>query len=1175
MRAALLSKRLLAIVSFISILTLSVPQGVYADPAPEVPVTPPVETVTPPVPEVTAPVDQDTPDTTVDEDASTTSDTTQSDDTPAARTSAVIQDDVRTPEVFEGDCVITSDTSTLVDGNPSVLVNPLHSAWTAIKGAASWIWGENPISDAVNEKSETFTKTFTLAGSPATVSFTIAADNSYVASINGTEFKTDSGEFNYTAGGQDTVTIPNNLLHSGVNTLTVTVKNFAMAGGTMETNPAGLLYTLNIHGTTCTVPTPPPAPVNVVASKVVCTDESLLPNWGTGGHSIGATTAADYVAAHPGCHLESGWQFEWGNGNAGDTGDSLIGPAGNGYTTFGPTLANGSVSVAIPSEGLSEIHLREVQKAGYIPFTHAAHSDNSDDKSAEFYCTGDALNYDNWDFIRNPEAGRTYYCVAFNAPVQQTSTVKMCKMDDQEQNLPGWTLMLKGAHVGSVTVNPDGADYSVPAVPAGNYILTASGAYIYRPGDVAASTSDAAYSLRAPSDGVYGGPYAPWVRENNFPAPNTGWLGIMLNHSLTDWGSVFHPDHEYALGTTLASTQDMKFTILDDNYSDNSGSMSVSVDHGYVGVTGEDGCTTFANVPYGTYTSAELNQAGWTNVSGTGSVTVDSPEETFTVVNHHVTNNEPTKYKVHIFKFLSNGETEAQIPNGSDAPDFPMIATYSIAGVGTNLNPGDGYVLGNGGGAGGSDGGLEFAANTIPLSAGDTYGTHEVTGGVVVENSEMCSAGKYYLKGYRVGTTLDAAKNAALSQTAPNFPSIAGDEYVIVVNAACPSDDDGGNQTTTTYATTTIQAADLATSPDASKWFFYNDTTDVINNALGSFVTGPTGQPAGTGSAQITLDATNNRVDLATYKFSGTKLADIKTLRFSAYSVGGVAGPTESPYLVFNVDFNGSDTWQKRMVFVPSDNGAVPQNAWNTYDAVNGGAAMWQYSGTVWPAAAAGSPDDGVSEFGTVPRSWHDILEDYPNIRVRVTDSLMGVRVGEPGPASYTGDIDAFVIGIKSGSNVAVTTYDFEPTAVTPTDIPTSRNSGSHSRRNGGSVLGVSTTTEPQGQVLGASCGLLLTDYLKFGWKNDAEQVKKLQGFLNTNLGLMLPLTGFFGMMTEKAVHTFQEKYSGDVLTPWVGLPDSGISNANDSTGFVYKTTQWKINMLNCPDLNLPKPELP
>jgi hypothetical protein len=182
--------------------------------------------------------------------------------------------------------------------------------------------------------------------------------------------------------------------------------------------------------------------------------------------------------------------------------------------------------------------------------------------------------------------------------------------------------------------------------------------------------------------------------------------------------------------------------------------------------------------------------------------------------------------------------------------------------------------------------------------------------------------------------------------------------------------------------------------------------------------------------------------------------------------------------------------------------------------------------------------------------------------------------VGEPGPTSYTGDIDAFVIGIKSGSNVAVTTYDFEPTAeqvVTPET--TTRHSSS--RRNGGSVLGVSTTTEPQGQVLGASCGLLITDYLKFGWKNDAEQVKSLQGFLNTNLGIMLPVTGFFGMLTEKAVHTFQEKYSGDVLTPWVGLPDSGISNANDSTGFVYKTTQWKINMINCPDLNLPKPELP
>jgi Concanavalin A-like lectin/glucanases superfamily/Prealbumin-like fold domain len=147
----------------------------------------------------------------------------------------------------------------------------------------------------------------------------------------------------------------------------------------------------------------------------------------------------------------------------------------------------------------------------------------------------------------------------------------------------------------------------------------------------------------------------------------------------------------------------------------------------------------------------------------------------------------PATYKVHIFKHLDNGETIAQIPNDSTAPNFPMIATYSIAGIGTNLDPGDGYVLGNGGGVGGSDGELRYAANTIALHAGDRYGTHEVTdGSVVVASSESCTPGKYYLVGYKTGTSFESAQGATISSESPDFVSIANDEYVIVVNHECP-----------------------------------------------------------------------------------------------------------------------------------------------------------------------------------------------------------------------------------------------------------------------------------------------------------------------------------------------------------------------------------------------------
>jgi hypothetical protein len=205
----------------------------------------------------------------------------------------------------------------------------------------------------------------------------------------------------------------------------------------------------------------------------------------------------------------------------------------------------------------------------------------------------------------------------------------------------------------------------------------------------------------------------------------------------------------------------------------------------------------------------------------------------------------------------------------------------------------------------------------------------------------------------------------------------------------------------------------------------------------------------------------------------------------------------------------------------------------------------------------------------------------------------MGVRVGEPGPAGYTGNVDKFVIGIKTGTNTDTRTYDFEPTPVvidmcsniqgvqatvpegmtindgvcttpvveTPTvTTPTTGGGRSGSRRGGGgSVLGAST-----GQVLGESCGLYLEKHLRFGSKkNDSEQTKKLQTFLNKWMGTTLPISGMYDSATEKAVKAFQAKYASDILTPWkIGAP----------TGLVYFTTLHKINELECPEAAGAKP---
>ncbi len=124
--------------------------------------------------------------------------------------------------------------------------------------------------------------------------------------------------------------------------------------------------------------------------------------------------------------------------------------------------------------------------------------------------------------------------------------------------------------------------------------------------------------------------------------------------------------------------------------------------------------------------------------------------------------------------------------------------------------------------------------------------------------------------------------------------------------------------------------------------------------------------------------------------------------------------------------------------------------------------------------------------------------------------------------------------------------------------------------RSGARGSGVPTN----GLVLGAStsCGIYLNDYLQFGAQNDPEEVTKLQSFLNENLGIVLKLNGIYDAQTLAAVNAFQLKYKDEVLAPWVaiGLHD----DVNKPTGYVYRTTQRKINDIYCQELNLPIPDL-
>jgi len=232
-----------------------------------------------------------------------------------------------------------------------------------------------------------------------------------------------------------------------------------------------------------------PAKATVVVSKIVCTDESQLPNYGKlGGPNMTADTAAAWVADHDTCSLQSGFEFEWTDTQGTDPGDTLTGQAGSPWNAFGPTGTDGMTSVEINLDDLvnDQVWFREVLQTGYIPFTHGQNAGtNVDDVSAEFYCHTDVVNYDNYDFIKGMTDGQTYHCVAWNSPVPETPA-PTC---DMFTATPGTimvgsssTLSWETSHANEVFIN-NGigavvADGSIDVSPLSDivYILTAIGA---------------------------------------------------------------------------------------------------------------------------------------------------------------------------------------------------------------------------------------------------------------------------------------------------------------------------------------------------------------------------------------------------------------------------------------------------------------------------------------------------------------------------------------------------------------------------------------------------------------------------------------------------------------------------------------------------------------------------
>lgn len=189
---------------------------------------------------------------------------------------------------------------------------------------------------------------------------------------------------------------------------------------------------------------------------------------------------------------------------------------------------------------------------------------------------------------------------------------------------------------------------------------------------------------------------------------------------------------------------------------------------------------------------------------------------------------------------------------------------------------------------------------------------------------------------------------------------------------------------------------------DMEGWVFFNDNG---RGGSGKMVFGPTGQPYGDGSAQITLTAGVDGWALATANHNGTRISSITSLDYSTYTHNTNA---ISLQLAVN-NPSAALPGYHRLVFEPSNNGTVTPNVWQRWNPTAPGARWWITRNTTTFCTQAS------------PCTWTQINA------MSSTSAITGgvwLKAGS-GWSANTYNVDGFHFAASSPrSNVL---YDFEP----------------------------------------------------------------------------------------------------------------------------------------------------
>lgn len=981
----------------------------------------------------------------------------------------------------------------------------------------------------------------------------------------------------------------------------------------------------------CNIPEPE---ITVVATKLVCENELDLPRYGNGGPAMTADTATDWVEQSEGaCSFQNDWDFQWVDQSGSEVAGDFIGESED-YTTFeNSTDENGVTSQVISIHDVSELKLREVLTENYLPF-----SGNENDASAEFYCADDVLNYDNYDIIRNPEAGETYYCVAWNVATEEPEEpeVPVCKMGENLiQNgsfeietvtdhggqweifsaVTGWLIGLSDgleiwndfdgidaglASDGNQNVELDGNNatnisQSITTVPGATYELKFD--YSARAGIALADSK---------MDTLINGVSMLLLNTDGSAASTNNWEANALSFVATG-------------GTTVISFEDVGTPNADGGYGpllDNVSlcmtkkaapvcSLTIKSDVTDYVVEKNAAAKLLSYIHPSWVTTISTSTAAW--IWGDNPVVDPLLNETQTFKkSFNWTGGVVTSATLKLASDNSHAVTLGTFTGGNPGEfNYGAVTSYNVAsGVVSGLNTiavaVENFAQANGTQTSNPAGliyeltitGTGASCGTVVPEIPKTSGT--VTMCKVDDNEEPLQGWTMTLLGDKVEDMVVPTTNSSGVNSVNQFN--AGNSYVAVASGAWMNQG-GANQVDSEYSSTDSWVTHMdgytgyqndilelqinGTFDPNSNWGAYNSAHMYAQ----SFV------PAATGTTNLRIfDGTGTAVQEGWYGDNSG------TLPVSLFE--GFAGITGN---------NGCVTFTD-VPFGEYEAGEIMQDGWE--HVTGAGEVTISSANTPKTITIVNKEVDGEDSdpetYIVTGFKWNDVDGDgvYDDGEVKLPNWAITAVQGETIVSTTTDEFGNYTLVLpydegvwvvsetlqsgwtqtglyKNGEKVTLgsevsNNCSFALGSVTPTAtcdfgnnqnvVVTDEPEPTNNRGGGGSGTRVGKRATPQGLVLGAAtgtpaCGMYLQDYMRMGNAASTTQVTNLQVFLNA-VGINAPLTGIFDAATDAAVRTFQAQHKAEVLTPWYRAK---IVPHENPTGWVYQLTRWKINNIVCP----------